>query len=658
MVYDAGMNLRPDIAERERRIEGPGAAKDHAPGGKSDSAAHPDSAGQAAPAADPPSPPASGTALDEDEVRGPLHWLTRLKPRSLLARIVLINLAGLVILVAGILYFNQSRESLIDARVQSLMTQARIMAAAVASSASVDTGEITLDPDRLIDLMDDAPDNLDDLARYDFLIRPEQAGPVLRRLVKGTNTIARIYDREGVLTVDTRHLYGYGGILRLELPPVGGERESWLADLWQRLYKWLFTYGYPLQKEYGLENGKEFPEVVAALNGASVSVVRVNEKGEIIVTVAVPIQRYKMVLGALVLSTQGGEIDAVLRNERRILLFLFLVAGVVTLLLSISLASQIAEPIRRLAAAAEKVRRGVDNRVEIPDFTDREDEIGHLSGALRDMTRALYDRIDAIESFAADVAHELKNPLTSLRSAVETLRLARTEEQRQRLVDIVTQDVKRLDRLISDISDASRLDAELARSQARPVDVKQLLETLMTLANETARENDARVELVVEAPEGHRGGKPWQVMGHDTRLAQVVQNLLANARSFSPPGGVVRVILRRRGRWVEFAVEDEGPGIREENLEKIFRRFYTDRPAEYFGQNSGLGLAISRQIVEAHQGRIWAENRYGPADAFGERKVLGARFVVRLPAADAQQARRTGRTRGEPQGRGSGESAS
>ena len=576
-----------------------------------------------------------GQPLQEGEERADTApgWLSRLRPTSLVARIILINLAGLIILVGGILYFNKSRESLIDARVQSLMTQAHIMAAAVASSASIDTGEITIDPDKLMDAAKDEASPLENFSQLDFLIRPEQAGPILRRLVKSTSTIARIYDREGLLTVDSRHLYGYGGILRLDLPPLDKPEDNILKRWWHRFYKWLFSSNYPVQKPYGLENGREFPEVTAALNGASVSVVRVNRKGKIIVTVAVPIQRYRAVLGALVLSTRGGEIDKVLQSERRIVFFTFLFAGLVAVLLSVSLASQIAEPIRRLAGAAEKVRRGVDNRVEIPDFSHRQDEIGHLSGALRDMTRTLYNRIDAIEAFAADVAHELKNPLTSLRSAVETLRVARTKAQRERLVKIVTEDVRRLDRLISDISDASRLDAELARSQAKPVDMAKLLETLVSLANETARETDARVELHIEPPaNGGARKKTWWIMGHDNRLAQVVQNLLANARSFSPPDGVVRVTLRRAGRFVEFVVEDEGPGISGGDFERIFKRFYTDRPPEHFGENSGLGLSISQQIVEAHGGRIRAENRLGEPGPDGRRETLGARFIVRIPA--------------------------
>ena len=558
-----------------------------------------------------------------------LRWLKRLRPTSLLARIVLTNILGLLILVGGILYFNQSRESLIDAQVNSLLTQARIMAAAIASAATVDTGDIIIDPDRLLAEMGAVTDT--DAKSLSWIIRPDRVAPVLRRITQATDTIARVYDPEGLLVADSRNLYG--ALLDQELSSLPRERPGWWERFWRWLDKKLFANEYPLQKDYTFSNGKSFPEVRAALNGASVSVVRVNRKGEIIVTVAVPISRQHSVLGALLLSTRGGEIDKVLRSERRLVIFMFLVAGLVTLLLSVSLASQIADPIRRLAGAAEKVRKGLDNRVEIPDFTGRKDEIGHLSGALRDMTRALYDRIDAIESFAADVAHEIKNPLTSLRSAVETLQFARTREQRDRLIEVVTQDVKRLDRLISDISDASRLDAELARSHAEPVDMAELLKTMAHVMNETARPGEARIEIVREPlPRGVPKRDAYVVMGHDVRLAQVVRNLLANARSFSPEDGVITIRLRRTRKHVEFAVEDQGPGIPPENLEKIFQRFYTHRPARHFGQNSGLGLAISRQIVEAHGGRIWAENIIGHTPD-GREVIRGARFVVRLPHA-------------------------
>jgi two-component system sensor histidine kinase ChvG len=290
------------------------------------------------------------------------------------------------------------------------------------------------------------------------------------------------------------------------------------------------------------------------------------------------------------------------------------------------LAGAIAGPVRRLAEAAERVRRGTKARQEIPDFTRRADEIGHLSGALRDMTRALYNRIDAIQSFAADVAHELKNPLTSLRSAVETLPVAKTDATRERLISIIQHDVRRLDRLISDISDASRLDAELAREEAEPVDVRLLVETVVSLANDRRRPHEPIIEV-----SGERGSpEAFTIVGHDSRLAQVFNNLFDNARSFSPPESVVRVDVARRGLDVEVTVEDEGPGIPPHAVERIFERFYTDRPDHGFGQNSGLGLSISRQIVEAHRGTIQATNRRPEG---GGEAATGARFVVRLPAA-------------------------
>jgi two-component system sensor histidine kinase ChvG len=305
----------------------------------------------------------------------------------------------------------------------------------------------------------------------------------------------------------------------------------------------------------------------------------------------------------------------------------------VTILLSVFLAGTIAEPIRRLASAAEQVRRGINKRVEIPDFTSRRDEIGHLSGAIRDMTNALYNRIDAIEAFAADVSHELKNPLTSLRSAVETLAFVKTGEQRARLIEIVKHDVRRLDRLITDISDASRVDAELARTEQKPVDIAKLLRAIVALATETRKEDQAEINLeIAKLPPNVDPLKGYVVLGSDSRLGQIARNLIDNARSFTARGTSINVRVRRVGDEVEFRVDDYGPGIRPDNLEQIFERFYTDRPEGSFGSNSGLGLSISKQIVEAHKGRIWAENRYGKSDSNGERPVLGARFVVRLPA--------------------------
>jgi two-component system, OmpR family, sensor histidine kinase ChvG len=558
----------------------------------------------------------------------------RFSPGSLIARIFLINLLGLVILAIGILYFNQFRESLINARAQSLRTQAQIIAAAIAGSATADTGTVVIDPDSLQDTPDATAEN-DQPDGLDFPINPETAGPVLRRLLANTGNRAQIIDTDGNLVVDSRFIYG-GDIIETVDNKAGDASQSWWQRRWNRLQTYIFGYDYPVRREYGLDKNKTYPEVAAALNGASVSQVKLDENREIIVVVSVPVQRYRAVLGALVLSNKGGEIDDVLRAERQVVIFTFSFAAVVTLLLSALLAGTIANPIRRLSAAAQQVRRGISKRVEIPDFTTRRDEIGNLSGSLRDMTSALYTRIDAIEAFAADVAHELKNPLTSLRSAVETLQVVKKDEQRNRLIEIVKQDVKRMDRLITDISDASRLDAELARTEAKPSDLAALLGNITTMSNELAKPGMAEVALNVQPP--HTGldqAAAYTIAGQESRLSQVFRNLVDNARSFTSPGSKIQVRLRRAGNVIEVRVEDSGPGIRPENLERVFERFYTDRPEQSFGNNSGLGLAISRQIVEAHKGRIWAENRLGRANASGERTVLGARFIVQLPALEA-----------------------
>lgn len=543
---------------------------------------------------------------------------------SLTRRIVFLNLAGLVALVTGVLYLSQFRAGLIDARVQSLLTQSEIIAGAIAASATVETDSITIDPERLLELQAGESYGPSDeaLSGIEFPINPERVAPVLRRLVSPTKTRARIYDRDGVLILDSRNLYGRGDVLRFDLPPPNAEGPGLMERAFIALRRWFGRGDLPLYNELGPENGKSYQEVAQALNGAHASMVRVNERGEVIVSVAVPVQRFRAVRGALMLSTQGADIDDMVEAERLAIVKVFLVAAGVMVVLSMLLAGTIAGPVRRLADGAERVRRRIRTRVEIPDFTRRRDEIGDLSGALRDMTNALYTRIEAIESFAADVAHELRNPLTSLRSAVETLPVAKTEQSRQRLLAVIEHDVKRLDRLISDISDASRLDAELQRQEAAPIDLAKLLDALVKAANEV-RTDDVKVTLTFEGPLSE-----FRIAGHDSRIGQVVSNLVDNARSFSPAGGTVRITCRRVRGEVEILVDDEGPGIRPEALDKIFERFYTDRPEQGFGQNSGLGLSISKQIVEAHGGTIRVENRMGGQPS----QVLGARFIVRLPA--------------------------
>ena len=561
----------------------------------------------------------------------PLSWLKRagqflftLSFSSLTRRIVSLNIAGLLALVASILYLSQFRAGLIDARAQSLLVQAEIIAGAIAASATVQTNSLTIDPERLADLK--AGDTLkgpEEDSTLDFPINPERVAPVLKTLISPTKTRARIYDPSGGLLLDSRTLEN---VIKFDLPPPVST-----PNIYERsviaVRTWLNRGDLPLYRELG-DSGLGYQEVADALKNHKRSMVRVNARGEVIVSVAVPVLRSRTIHGALFLSTQGDDIDQMVTAERLAILKVGGVATAVMIVLSLLLASTIAGPVRRLAESAERVRRRIQTRVEIPDFTLRRDEIGHLSGALRGMTDALYNRIEAIEMFAADVAHELKNPLTSLRSAVETMPLARNETSRARLLAVIEHDVKRLDRLISDISDASRLDAELQRQDMAPVDLRRLLTTLASVANETRLGHD----IVVEARfEGRSVNDAFWVPGHDSRLGQVISNLLSNAQSFSNAGGKVRILCRRVRNEIEIVIDDDGPGIRPDALERVFERFYTDRPHQGFGQNSGLGLSISKQIIEAHGGRIWAENRPGPKDADGEPTVTGARFIVRLP---------------------------
>jgi len=524
----------------------------------------------------------------------------RLSP--LTRRILAVNVLALALLAAGFLYLGKYESSLIGQQVESLKTQGEIFAAALGEGAvldSADEGEVLL---------------------------PDLARQMMRRLVEPTRTRARLFDRDGRLIGDSRLLRGPGDAVQVhELPPP--EETGWPMHLVDRIYDRIVAElplrrAYPPDIESTAASAESYPEVARALRGEPASAVRRDSTTHaLVVSVAVPVQRYKEVLGAVLLSNGNGEIEDELRNVRLESLRIFLLALLVTVLLSFYLAGTIARPIRRLAAAAERAR-GRGARVEIPDFTGRGDEIGDLSGSLREMTDALWQRMSAIESFAADVAHEIKNPLSSLRSAVETATRIEDPAKQRRLIAVILDDVERLDRLINDISDASRLDAELSRLELAPVDIGGMLQALADI-HETTRAETAP-KLAIELPQR---GRPLIVKGVETRLSQVFLNVIANAVSFSPPGRDIRVRAAHDGHAVLVTVEDDGPGIPEEKLTAIFDRFYTERPAtEKFGTHSGLGLSISQQIVSAHRGRIWAENC---KDASG--KVVGARFSIRLP---------------------------
>jgi two-component system sensor histidine kinase ChvG len=554
-------------------------------------------------AAPQPAPEAAAAAQRERRYRrGRLSPLTR--------RILAVNVLAIALLGLGLLYLGEYQQSLVAAEIESLATQGQIFAAALGEGAVID------------------------VAGEGEALVPELGRDMMRRLVEPTHTRARLFDANGALVGDTRLLRGPGGTVQIqELPPPGGagfmqRMANALYDLVSGTVPWQAHYRPYREREN--ETASDYPEVRRAIAGDVATAVRDNEiGGGLLLTAAVPVQRYKQVLGVVLLSKGSGEIEQAVRGVRFEILRVFVIALGVTVLLSIYLAGTIVQPVRRLAAAAERVRRGHGRQVAIPDLTARRDEIGDLSGALRDMTSALWQRMDAIERFAADVAHEIKNPLTSLKSAVETAARVEDPAKQRKLLALVRDDVERLDRLISDISDASRLDAELSRGEVDRVAIDRMLEALVEVHGATASETAPQLVLALGEAAGGRTAQQLAVIGIEGRLVQVFRNLIANAISFSPPGGTIRIAALRRGDRIEVTIDDDGPGIPDGKLEAIFERFYSERPvAEKFGTHSGLGLSISKQIVEAHRGTIVAVNRRGV-----DGSVVGARFTVRLPVA-------------------------
>ncbi|NOX41039.1 MAG: HAMP domain-containing protein [Alphaproteobacteria bacterium] len=519
--------------------------------------------------------------------------------RSPLARkIITFNLLALVVLVGGVLYLNQFREGLVVQREQGLVTQAKLIAkifeAELPTSGPVDLATGTG-------------------------VSPEQ---VLSRLSLGAGVKVFVFDPgEDVIAASI----GKSTPDSAKTRPYGTFITDFLNLIWEKI-SGLFG---PISTDQVVgAQALARQSVPFGLAGMTKSIKLSDTNGNLLFAVATPIKRADKVLGVLVLTTASGEINQIVRREREQVLQMFVVAILVSIGLSLVLASTIANPLRDLAAAAEmgkarNARQISPNRVRIPDMTGRPDEIGRLSGALRSMITALYDRIESNEQFAADVAHEIKNPLSSLRSAVDTLRVETDDNNRNRLLAVIEHDVRRMDRLVSDISNASRLDSELVKEEMRGFNLVSMLDNLVTYNRLEAEE--AGVEFISDLPE-----KPIMIQGLEERLAQVFVNLITNALSFCEDGDAVKIWARERDKRVLIVVEDTGPGIPEDALSKVFSRFYSDRPNTDFGNHSGLGLAISRQIVEAHGGVIWAEN-IRPTEADITSEPRGARFVVGLP---------------------------
>ena len=543
------------------------------------------------------------------------------KMSSLTVRILSVNIIAIMILGLGVLYLGQYTDSLIEGELESMRSEARFISGALSEGAVRPVFQIS-------------PIPFEDPMEIEA-VKPDLARRMVRRLGESGTSRVKLFSVDGSMLADTRELMGPGGTVQMENLEPQHDSLSIGALFDQSATRFLDLI--PMQThlakfpEDNINDVFAFPDSKAAMVGAiSATAWRMNDGG-IVLTAAAPIQKIKQVLGVAVLIKDGSDLENKIAEIRVDVFRVFLGSLGITVMLSIYLSGLIGRPLKILALAAEEVRVGKGRNVQIPDMSDRGDEIGELSLVLRDMTQALWDRMDTIERFAADVSHEIKNPLTSLRSAVETAARVKDDNSRKKLMDIIHHDVQRLDRLISDISSASRLDAELSREEMNDVDISELLYRLRDaykkpiLRAEKDGEDSDDSKIIVTVPQYLM----TIVRGNADRLGQVFGNLIGNALSFSPDEGTVRINVKNQDDQIIVTVEDDGPGIPEAKLETVFERFYTERPDhEDYGSHSGLGLSISKQIVDAHGGKIYAENIL---DENGERK--GARFVVELKAA-------------------------
>ncbi len=556
-------------------------------------------------------------------------WLSRSIGRSLRRRILLANLLGLAGLLLAMLYLSLHHGWLLDAKVDVVKTVSRITAEAIAYRAVNERA--VFDPDRLPERSAPRARRDDAFSALEWPIDPQQAALVLKKVVGPADLKARVYSTKGTLILDSETLFAKGPPSKPDISD--DDPAPRLKNTWTKIHYWLINKELKVYRELGTANGFLYPEVRrAAEQGIETPILLLNRQSQQIVSLAEPIKRGNKVLGVLLISTQPGDIDDVLWDERWLILQIAGVALIISVASSLLLARTVAGPMKRLSEAANHVSQNISARQELPDFADRQDEVGQMGRAFVAMTNALYRRIEASEKFAADVAHELKNPLAAARSTAEALAYARNDEDRKLLVDEIQAELKRLNRLINDVSNASRLDAELARQEMQRVDVRVVLRTVSDIFRDMLGDDGRKLQVILDPA----ANTAFTVRGNDGRLGQVFTNLIDNALSFSPDDGTVIVRARPNGSKVDIIVEDEGPGIPEGKLSAIFDRFYSDRPATdaHRGKNSGLGLSISREIVTSHNGEIFAEN-ISPANG---KAATGARFVVRLPLATDQGA--------------------
>lgn len=549
--------------------------------------------------------------------------IPRFLSASLMRRILVSNLLGLLGLLLAMLYISLHHGWLLEAKVDVVKTVSRITAEAIAYRAINERA--IYDTNRLPDNVAPAPKRDDAFAALELPIDPQQASLVLKKLVGPADLTARIYSQRGTLILDSDTLFAKPRTDD-DATAAAFEEQPRLKNFWTRFHYWLINRELKVYRELGTANGFLYPEVKqAAEQGVERPILLLNSKGQQIVSMAEPIKRGNRMMGVLLVSTQPGAIDDILWDERWLILQIAGIALFVAIASSLLLARTVAGPMKRLSESANHVSRNISARQELPDFSDRRDEVGQMGRAFIAMTGALYRRIEASEKFAADVAHELKNPLAAARSTAEAMTYAKTASDREELVEQIQSELKRLNRLINDVSNASRLDAELARQQMQPLDIRVVLKNVASIFRDMLSGDGRSINLVVDpsAPEA-----AFTIVGNDGRLGQVFTNLVDNGLSFSPPGGTITIKARTNGPNVEIAVEDQGPGIPPDKLQAVFDRFYSDRPAtdSSRGKNSGLGLSISKEIIVSHRGEIFAENLIDTKTG----KVSGARFVVRL----------------------------
>lgn len=536
------------------------------------------------------------------------------------------NAIALVILMLGVLYLGQSQNNLIEAKLATFQSEIELVSTAISQGA---VEEVITPPPTILD-----PPGTE------MRLNLNQASKMVRRMSHTMNKRIRLFGKDGQLLADSHQLKGPGGTIQIiDLEPVDHSLDS-IQILKQFT---AFIIGFlpdrrilPRYPDIEITRADHNPDAQQALKGHVSLSAWTDKNNSILLSAAAPIYGEEDIMGGVLLTRVARDIEEGILNVWWDILRVFLGTLLITILLSIYLSGAIGRPLKRLARAAERIRSGHSTSEDIPDLSHRHDEIGELSVVLKDMTEALWQRMDSIERFAADVSHELKNPLTSLKSAVETAAIVKKKEDREKLMGIIKHDVERLDRLITDISHASRLDTELSREIYQPVSINKILYNILDvyqtplerqkpinngLLNITPPQKNINIVLDIQ-----EDAEQMMVIGIEMRLSQVFQNLLNNALSFSPEKTSIKIQAVHRLNAVVITIEDEGSGIPESKLDTIFERFYSERPDyEDYGRHSGLGLSICKQIIEAHDGRIFAENR---KDLSG--KILGAKFTVIL----------------------------